>query len=194
VHALQTIRLDSMRARPAMDAAQVFAKIFSFRNFHAIQSLDPTEQGPGALLSDLLPALLFPCIRPCNAPELSVFFAETRTSHATSRFAGAHQIGAARSTSPLLNRRETGELRGARDRNLRSNSTCANALRRIVPTSRLCRSSSLPCALLRPAKTLNMATPRRWRNRAKSGFENKVGTKIETSTNFAREFVRGSGA
>jgi hypothetical protein len=39
-----------------------------------------------------------------------------------------------------------------------------------------------------------MATPRRWRNRAKSGFENKVGTKIETSTNFAREFVRGSGA
>jgi hypothetical protein len=181
-----------MRVRPAANAAQFFAKIFSFRNFHAIQSLDPTEQGCGALLSGLLSGLLFPCSRPCNAPELSSYFAGAETSQAVSRLASAHQIGAARSNSRLLNRRETGEPCGARERNLRSNSLCARAHRRIVPTSGVCRSSSFPCDLL-PAKTLNMATPGHSRNRTKSGFENKVGTKIETSANSAHEFVGGSG-
>jgi hypothetical protein len=40
---------------------------------------------------------------------------------------------------------------------------------------------------------MNMATPKRARNRRKSKTENKVGTNIESFVNLARKITGGSG-
>jgi hypothetical protein len=50
--------LQTQRARWAPDAVQNFPKFLSLRNLHAIQALDPTEQGSASLLSALLAALI----------------------------------------------------------------------------------------------------------------------------------------
>jgi hypothetical protein len=56
--------LGTHRARSAQDAAQVFAKSFSSRNFHAIQTLDAAEQGFFAL-PILLPSALRSSLNAC---------------------------------------------------------------------------------------------------------------------------------